>query len=218
MEQLLNFDQTLLLQINGWNSSFFDQFFWLVSGKLTWILFYVSLLVCIRKTNHQMISGVIIITLGILLADQIASSVLKPLVARPRPTHETEIEGMIHIVNNYRGGMYGFVSSHAANCAVVSILFSLISRNRYVYLLMTFWTGLVCYSRMYLGVHYPGDIVGGLIVGSFSAVTVFLGYKQFIHRYGQYALSPWNGAEVKVALSAFALTLIGICSYAYFFT
>ena len=107
------------------------------------------------------------------LADFIASGVLKEWVARPRPTRVPELEGVLHLVNGYRSGRFGFVSSHAANTMACALLFSLIWRNKIATVGLMLWVAMNCYSRMYLGVHYPTDILGGLIVGSLVAVVAY---------------------------------------------
>ena len=121
------------------------------------------------------------VTVG--LADYVSSGIIKHLVCRPRPTHEPMLEGLVHIVNGYRGGHYGFVSSHAANTMGVALLYCLIWKNEshHVWWLMI-WVVLNCWSRMYLGVHYPGDIIGGLIVGALIAVAVSAALRRWVLR------------------------------------
>jgi undecaprenyl-diphosphatase len=109
---------------------------------------------------------IVVIGLAVGAADFIASGILKDWVARPRPTRVPELEGVLHLVNEYRSGQYGFVSSHAANTIAVALLFSLIWRNKIATVSLMLWVAANCYSRMYLGVHYPTDVLGGLIVGS----------------------------------------------------
>jgi undecaprenyl-diphosphatase len=121
---------------------------------------------------------IVVIGLAVGAADFIASGILKDLVARPRPTRVPELEGVLHLVNDYRSGQYGFVSSHAANTMAVALLFSLIWRNKIATFGLMLWVAANCYSRMYLGVHYPTDILGGLIVGSLVAVVGFWGLRR----------------------------------------
>jgi undecaprenyl-diphosphatase len=116
--------------------------------------------------------------LAVGAADFISSGILKDLIARPRPTRVPELEGVLHLVNGYRSGQYGFVSSHAANTMACALLFSLIWRKKITTVGMMLWVAANCYSRMYLGVHYPTDILGGLIVGSLVAVVAFLGLRR----------------------------------------
>ena len=116
---------------------------------------------------------IIAIAAAVGLSDFIASGILKDLVARPRPTRVPELEGVLHLVNGYKSGQYGFVSSHAANTMACGLLFSLIWRKKIATVGMMLWVAVNCYSRMYLGVHYPSDILGGLIVGALMAVVAY---------------------------------------------
>ena len=103
--------------------------------------------------------------------------ILKPWVARLRPTHNPEIADLIHTVNGYRGGRYGFVSSHAANAATFVTFTALVFRNRFYTILLTLWAFLTAYSRVYLGVHYVGDVLCGALVGVLVGVGVYAVFK-----------------------------------------
>lgn len=185
LEQLLHIDTEILLAINGWHAPWADQLMWIISAKTTWIPLYLLLVGLLvwryRKpamTNVKWLQKVpacvvmiVVIGLAVGIADFIASGILKDLIARPRPTRVPELEGVLHLVNGYKSGRYGFVSSHAANTMAVALLFSLIWRNKIATVGLMLWVAANCYSRMYLGVHYPMDILGGLIVGSLVAVV-----------------------------------------------
>ena len=185
LEQLLHIDTEILLAINGWHAPWADQLMWIISAKTTWIPLYLLLVGLLvwryRKpamTNVKWLQKVpacvvmiVVIGLAVGIADFIASGILKDLIARPRPTRVPELEGVLHLVNGYKSGRYGFVSSHAANTMAVALLFSLIWRNKIATGGLMLWVAANCYSRMYLGVHYPMDILGGLIVGSLVAVV-----------------------------------------------
>ena len=187
LEQLLHIDTEVLLAINGWHTPWADTLMWIISAKATWIPLYVLLIGLLiwhyRKpapTAAKWLQKVpacvvmiVVIALAVGAADFIASGILKDLVARPRPTRVPELEGVLHLVNGYRSGQYGFVSSHAANTMACALLFSLIWRNKIATCGLMFWVAANCYSRMYLGVHYPTDIMGGLIVGSLVAVVAY---------------------------------------------
>ena len=187
LEQLLHIDTEILLAINGWHAPWADTLMWIISAKATWIPLYLLLigLLVWRYRKPAMTSVkwlqrvpacvvmIVVIGLAVGAADFIASGILKDLVARPRPTRVPELEGVLHLVNGYRSGRYGFVSSHAANTMVVALLFSLIWRNKIATVGLMLWVAANCYSRMYLGVHYPTDILGGLIVGSLVAVVAY---------------------------------------------
>ena len=185
LEQVLHIDTEILLAINGWHAPWADQLMWIISAKTTWIPLYLLLIGLLvwryRKpamTNVKWLQKVpacvvMIVAIGLAVgaADFIASGILKDLVARPRPSRVPELEGVLHLVNGYKSGQYGFVSSHAANTMAVALLFSLIWRNKIATVGLMLWVAANCYSRMYLGVHYPTDILGGLIVGSLVAVV-----------------------------------------------
>lgn len=175
MEQLIQIDQAWLVAINNWNAPWADQLMWIISGKLTWLPLYAVLVGLLFGRFGWKKALVLLAGFGVAvgLSDYISSGIIKHLVCRPRPTHEPALEGLLHIVNNYRGGAYGFVSSHAANTMSCGLLFSLIWKNWKATLPLMLWVAMNCYSRMYLGVHYPGDIIGGLLVGAALAWMVY---------------------------------------------
>jgi undecaprenyl-diphosphatase len=135
-----------------------------------------------RKWGVRSLYVVAGIALCILLSDQISSSLLKPLVARLRPTHNPEIADLIHTVNGYCGGRYGFVSSHAANAATFVTFTALIFRNRYYSILLSLWAFLTAYSRVYLGVHYVGDVLCGALIGVLVGMGVYFVLKPLLSK------------------------------------
>ena len=187
LKQLLHIDTEILLAINGWHAPWADTVMWIISAKATWIPLYVLLigLLVWRYRKPAMTSVkwlqrvpacvvmIVVIAMAVGAADLIASGILKDLVARPRPSRVPELEGMLHLVNGYKSGQYGFVSSHAANTMACALLFSLIWRNKIATCGLMLWVAANCYSRMYLGVHYPTDIMGGLVVGALVAVGAY---------------------------------------------
>ena len=187
LEQLLHIDTEILLAINGWHAPWADTLMWIVSAKETWIPLYLLLvgLLVWRYRKPAMTSVkwlqkvpacvvmIVMIVMAVGAADFIASGILKDLVARPRPSRVPELEGVLHIVNGYRSGQYGFVSSHAANTMACGLLFALIWRKKIATIGLMLWVAMNCYSRMYLGVHYPLDIIGGLVVGALVAVAAY---------------------------------------------
>lgn len=174
LEFLNNLDTSVFLWLNSFHSPFWDKIMWFISGKYEWIPLYGALLAwVIYKFKWKSIWIILSIAVLITLADQISTEVLKKGVERVRPSHNHEIRDLVHIVNDYRGGMYGFVSSHAANSFAVAIFFILIMKLRWFTYSIITWAALVSYSRIYLGVHYPGDILGGAILGTTIAFMVY---------------------------------------------
>ena len=167
MIDILQIDADLLLWINGHHAPWADTLMWTISRATTWIPLYALLVYLLwhRFGWRRTIVYFLAIVIAIGLSDYISSGLIKPLVCRLRPTHEPLLQPFIRLVNGYTGGLYGFVSSHAANTAARALLFSLFYRDRLMTAVMTLYVLLNCYSRMYLGVHYPGDILCGLIVG-----------------------------------------------------
>jgi undecaprenyl-diphosphatase len=176
-------DTSLTLAINSCHSPFFDNFFYIYTQTWTWIPAILVLLVWMwRKWGVRSLYVVAGIALCILLSDQISSSLLKPLVARLRPTYNPEIADLIHTVNGYRGGRYGFVSSHAANAATFVTFTALIFRNRYYSILLSLWAFLTAYSRVYLGVHYVGDVLCGALIGVLVGMGVYFVLKPLLSK------------------------------------
>ena len=164
-------DEAVFLALNGAHCAYADSTMWLFTGRWAYVLPVLALLYlsfrCGWKRGVMMLLAV---ALTILLSDQIASSLIKPLVCRLRPSHAEHI--VAYVLNGHRGGMYGFVSSHAANSFGVAVLIILLSRNRLLAACMLLWAAVVSYSRIYLGVHYPGDIICGALVGVAMAFVV----------------------------------------------
>lgn len=166
IEYLQDFDTSALLAINGMHNAFQDALWWMVTAKWSSLLLALALLwILLHQHRRHAVLVLVMMVLAMLIADQVSSGLIKHVVERLRPTHEPSLQDVVHVINGYRGGMYGFVSSHAANFVAVSTLIALVMRHRAAVLSMFTWSLLQCYSRMYLGVHYPGDILGGIAVG-----------------------------------------------------
>lgn len=178
MEQLEAFDQWLFLVLNGWNHSWIDPIMSALSNKFIWIPFYAFLLY--RTYRHFSVARLFMIKLGCILmtvglTDRISVMAFKNVFLRYRPCHNLELQSMVHLVNEHCGGMYGFVSSHAANTfGIATIVILLIGKcEKWVMPWMLIWATCVSYSRIYLGVHYPSDILGGALLGVCVALFTF---------------------------------------------
>lgn len=188
IETLQHIDASVFTFLNGMHTGYFDQLMWLISNKLAWLLMLVVLLfILLRKGWRQALVGIVAIALVVVIADQVSSSLIKPLVERLRPSHEPSLATTVHLVNGYRGGPFGFVSSHAANHFGVALLLCLMLRDRWVWVTMMCWAAVVSYSRIYLGVHYPGDVICGMMVGFMAAGIVFMMWRVYERRW-----FPWQ--------------------------
>lgn len=162
---LASIDEKFFLLLNGAHLPWLDEPFRLISGRLIWIPFYVWLLWLLSvKQRMGLWVTLVCIVLMIVVADQ-GSGLIKRLVMRLRPTHEPDIMEWVHTVRNYRGGKFGFISSHASNVFALAVFVSRALKSRPITVTMFAWAAVVSYSRIYLGVHYPGDILGGMLFG-----------------------------------------------------
>ena len=176
MEEIIQFDKQLLLMLNGSDSTFIDGAVLTLTHAATWIPLYVSLLFVVIKNNINWRTIVFIVAsagLCVLMAGTVDDTIVKPLVARWRPTHDPQIGALVDVVNNYRGGNYGFFSAHASNTFSIALFFSLLVRFWPLTIALVCYSLVNCWTRLYLGVHYPGDITVGLLWGAVTALTVY---------------------------------------------
>lgn len=205
---VISLDQQLFLLLNGSDSTTLDAFFMTVTHTAPWIPLFIFVILAMLRTRSW--REVLLIVLGaalvVLLADRFSSGLCKPLFHRLRPSHEPALIGLVDIVGDYRGGLYGFFSSHAANTFGVATFVSLclsgtpptpsapspfrllrfqrnpspslspfldaITSPRLLITLLFIWAMLSSYSRIYLGLHYPADILVGALSGIIIAFLV----------------------------------------------
>jgi len=192
LEQLDAWDKQLLIFLNGLHTPELDTAAYFLTKTEFWVPLYAYLLFLIfrdyRSNGWWVMAGVVI---SIVITDQVTSSLMKPFFMRLRPSHEPSLEGIIHIVNDYRGGLYGFASSHAANTTGIAIFIFLLFRDKYRYVwLMFVWAGIMTYTRIYLGVHYPGDILAGAVIGLLGGYAGYKSQQWLMIRFGTPATIP----------------------------
>ena len=174
LQTLDTLDKQWLLALNNDYPAFWDGLMYGISNKLTWIPFYIALIfILIKSLKKQSWLVILALIVCIIIADQVSSGLIKEMVHRLRPSRNPDLENMVCLLKGYRGGKYGFVSSHAANSFGLAMLISLFFRNRKYTIIVFFWAAIVAYSRIYLGVHYPGDVISGAIVGVGAAMLVY---------------------------------------------
>lgn len=181
-------DKWLMQALNFDGGAALDAVFSCVSSKAAWAPVAIIIIWCLRrmrKSWRDIMLIIIGIAVTVTLCDQISSSIIKPVIGRLRPSHCDTIMDTLHYVNNHRGGRFGFCSSHAANATGVLVFLSLIIRRRKFVVPFLVWTVLVCYSRIYLGVHYPGDVVCGSFIGIVVGALVFRLYRHIINKRGK---------------------------------
>lgn len=181
LESITEWDQQMLLLLNSYHLPWLDRFMWLLSETLMWLPFLLTVIVVLIKNKHgQAFLMILTFVILIIITDQISSGLIKPWVARFRPSHDPEIGNLVQIVHNYKGGNYGFISSHAANVFAFAGLSLLLFRNWLYTLAVLLWATAVSYSRIYLGVHFPLDVICGAALGFLSSIAIFYLYKFLI--------------------------------------
>ncbi len=216
---LIEADRYILAFINGSDSLFLDNLAVVLTSGLTWIPLYIALLYVVIKNNETMQQIMLVVgcaLLCIVLSDGVADFVVKPMVARVRPTYDPLVKYSIDIVNEIRGNQYSFFSAHASNTFCIAMFFSMLIRNRKFIIAMVLWSLVNCWTRLYLGVHYPSDILVGLLWGAIVGIVVYILYFKVYRRISsdlnyistKYTSTGYSHEDIDIVLLVMALTLL----------
>ena len=225
---LIELDKQLLLSVNGSPSLFLDGLAETLTTASTWIPLYTALLYLVAKSNDSLQKELLVVACAgmcVFLAGSLNDMFVKTAVARWRPTHDVEIGGLVDVVNGYRGGSYGFFSSHASNTFSLAVFFSLLVRSRLLTFSLLAWSLLNCWTRMYLGVHFPGDILCGIVWGTLVGTVMWLIHRRVYRMLTtsvnyistQYTSTGYQFSDVDAVVSVLAFTLIYAILKACFF-
>lgn len=224
VEKILPYERNLFLWLNEHHTAYWDTFMWIYSGKLIWLpLAIAGFIVFVYKMKWK--EAVLILVCAALvgmLCDYFSANVIKPYFERFRPTHHPDFAEFVEVVKGYRGGRYGFISNHAANGFGVVVFTSLLFRYRYFTLTMVLWALMTSYSRIYLGVHFISDIIGGALWGTligFFVYYIYLTSRRFILKVPKEELKvPLYGkTRAKVLMAVIFSTILCIAVYSGLF-
>ena len=174
-------DKTLLMVFNGSHCPFVDRLAVTLTCGYMWIPLYIALLLLVINNHKTVVQISLVISmalLAIVLSEGMADLIVKPLVARLRPIHDTLMQDCVQVVNNYRAEGYSFFSAHASNTMAVAVFFSLLVKDRLFACILIVWALVNCWTRLYLGVHYPSDIIVGVVWGSVSGLFAYTMYNK----------------------------------------
>lgn len=212
-------DQQLLFWLNGSDSLFTDGVMTTLTAGTTWIPLYIALFYLVLKNNETMAQ--VLLTIGcaaacVLITAGITNLVIKPLVARPRPCDDPIIKYAVDVVSGVSAGNYSFFSAHAANTSALVMFLALLIRNKLFIVTMIIWSLLNCYTRLYLGVHYPSDILCGLLFGSLMGFIAYVVYlkiylkisPQFHYVSSHYSSTGYALDDIDVVVCVMVLTVL----------
>ncbi len=195
LEYLKELDTACFLFLNGFHNPFWDKIMWYISATTTWIpLYAVIIFFVVKKFKRKSIITLLFFALLVLLADQSSVHLFKNVFERLRPCHNTDIQDIVHTINGKCGGKYGFVSSHAANTFALAVFLVFLFKNKAVSVFFILWATVVSYSRIYLGVHYVGDVLGGALLGT---VVGLLTFKLYEISLGYFKTKNWASGKTQ---------------------
>ena len=217
--KIQDMDMQVLSLFNGSDNIMLDQMVQILTSGLTWIPLYVMLFFVVMRNNETM--GQIALVVGsaifcVLFADGLVDGIIKQLAERWRPSNDPTFKYMVQVVDDIRPKGYSFCSAHAANTMSLAVFFSLLIRSKMLTITLVIWSLINCWTRLYLGVHYPSDILCGMIIGIIVGILVYLLYYKIYLRISpkinyisnQYTSTGYDHDDIDKVMVIVMLTLI----------
>lgn len=217
--KIQDMDMQVLSLFNGSDNIMLDQMVQILTSGLTWIPLYVMLFFVVMRNNETM--GQIALVVGsaifcVLFADGLVDGIIKQLAERWRPSNDPTFKYMVQVVDDIRPKGYSFCSAHAANTMSLAVFFSLLIRSKMLTITLAIWSLINCWTRLYLGVHYPSDILCGMIIGIIVGILVYLLYYKIYRRISpkinyisnQYTSTGYDHDDIDKAMVILMLTLV----------
>lgn len=214
-----NIDFQVLQWFNGSNNVILDQLAVVLTSGVTWIPLYVVLFIVVMRNNETMSQIALVVGsafLCILFADGFADGIIKPLAERWRPSNDPLVKYSVQVVDNLRMKDYSFCSAHAANTMSLAVFFSLLIRSRMISITMVTWSLVNCWTRLYLGVHYPLDVLTGIVLGGVVGFLVYLFYHRMYRRISpeikyisnQYTSTGYDHDDIDMIMTVVMVVLV----------
>lgn len=186
LEGIIAVDQHILMWFNGSNSLFLDSLVPMLTNGLTWVPMYIGLLYLVVKNNETMAQIGLVVgsaLLCVILAGGVDDAIIKPLVGRLRPCNDPMIKYQLSLIPGTLEQSYSFFSAHAANTVALTVFVGLLIRDRIMNIFLVIWALINCWTRLYLGVHYPFDVLAGIVYGCLVGLGVYLLYWKTYYKF-----------------------------------